>query len=235
MGSLFKKELLGEKNWIIGFCGFVLGINFLFLPLSKVTEGFMSAAAIFMTLPAFPLMALVRAFLIWKNEWDSNTSFLLLSLPIRGYKIVLSKVGALAVEIFLYVLLVFLVPYLILMGFTDQFRISFLAFLKLWFLVGFRIFLLVPFAMFSYLLGKIFSKAKGWITAGSLVGLLLIYSRYLNFGRKLFSFLPEVSMNFTFAGEVEAFSLNIETLTATFLFGVILILASCFFVEKAEL
>lgn len=235
MGSLLKKELLGEKNWIIGFCGFVLGINFLFLPLSKVTEGFMAAAAIFMTLPAFPLMAIVRAFLIWKNEWDSNTNYLLLSLPLRGYKIVLSKSGALAIEIFLYVLLVFLIPYFILMGFTDQFRIGFLSFLKLWFLVGFRIFLMVPFAMFSYLLGRVFSKAKGWITAGSLVGLLVIYSRYLNLGKKLFSFLPEVSMSFTFTGEVETFSLNLETLTATFLFGVILILASCFFVEKAEL
>jgi hypothetical protein len=235
MGSLFKKELLGEKNWIIGFCGFVVGINFLFLPLSKITEGFMSISAIFMTLPAFPLMALVRAFLIWKNEWDSNTSFLLLSLPLRGYKIVLSKLSALAVEIFLYVLLVFLVPYLILMGFTDQFRIDVLAFLKLWFLVGLRIFLMVPFAMFSYLFGRIFSKAKGWITAGSLVGLLLIYSRYLNLGRKIFSFLPEVSINFVFSGGAEAFGLNVETLAATFLFGVILIFASCFFVEKAEL
>ncbi len=235
MGSLFKKELLGEKNWIIGFCGFVLGINFLFLPLSKITEGFMAISAIFMTLPAFPLMALVRAFLIWKNEWDSNTSFLLLSLPLRGYKIVLSKLGALAVEIFLYVLFVFLVPYLILMIFTDQFRIEILDFLKLWFLVGFRIFLIVPFAIFSYLLGRIFSKAKGWITAGSLVGLLFIYSRYLNLGKKLFSFLPEVSLSFTFSGDVEKFSLNIETLTATFLFGVILIFASCFFIEKAEL
>jgi ABC-type transport system involved in multi-copper enzyme maturation permease subunit len=235
MSSLFKKELLGEKNWIIGFCGFVLGINFLFLPLSKITEGFMSISAIFMTLPAFPLMALVRAFLIWKNEWDSNTNFLLLSLPLRGYKVVLSKLGALAVEIFLYVLLVFLVPYLILIGFTDQFRIDAVAFLKLWFLVGFRIFLMVPFAMFSYLLGRIFSKAKGWITAGSLVVLLLIYSRYLNLTRKIFSFLPEVSISFAFSGEVEKFSLNIQTLTTTFLFGVILILASCFFIEKAEL
>jgi len=235
MVSLFKKELLGEKNWIIGFCGFVLGINFLFLPLAKVTEGFMAMAVIFFTLPAFPLMALVRAFLIWKNEWDSNTSFLLLSLPIRGYNIVLSKIGALAVEIFLYVLLVFLIPYLVLTGFTEQFRIDAVTFLKLWFLTSFRILLLVPFAMFSYLLGRIFSKAKGWISAGSLIVLLLVYSRYLYFGKKIFSYIPEVTMSFTLAGEVETFSLNIATTMATFLFSVILTLASCFFVEKAEL
>jgi len=235
MVNLFKKELLGEKNWIIGFCGFVLGINFLFLPLAKVTEGFMAMAVIFFTLPAFPLMVLVRAFLIWKNEWDSNTSFLLLSLPVRGYNIVLSKIGALAVEIFLYVLLVFLIPYLVLTGFTEQFRIDAVTFLKLWFLTSFRILLLVPFAMFSYLLGRIFSKAKGWISAGSLIVLLLVYSRYLYFGKKIFSYIPEVTMSFTLAGEVETFSLNIATTMATFLFSVILTLASCFFVEKAEL
>jgi hypothetical protein len=235
MGKLFKKELLGEKNWILGFCGFVLGINFLFLPLTKVTEGFMAMAAIFFTLPAFPLMALVRAFLTWKNEWDSNTSFLLLSLPLRGYNIVLSKIGVLALEIFLYVFLVFFIPYLILMGFTEQFRVDILTFSKFWFLTAFRILLLVPFAMFSYLFGRIFSKAQGWITAGSLVGLLVIYSRYLHYGRKIFSYLPEVSMRFTLAGEVETFSLNIATIMATFLFSVILTLASCFFIEKAEL
>lgn len=235
MGKLFKKELLGEKNWIIGFCGFVLGVNFLFLPLTRTTEGFMAMMAIFFTLPAFPLMALVRAFLIWKNEWDSNTNFLLLSLPVRGYNIVLSKVGVLALEIFLYVFLVFFIPYLMLMGFTDQFSVDVLTFSKLWFLTAFRILLIVPFAMFSYLFGRIFSKAQGWITAGSLIGLLVIYSRYLHFGRKIFTYLPEVSMSFTLAGEAETFSLNIATMMATFLFSVILTLASCFFIEKAEL
>ncbi len=235
MGKLFKKEFLGEKNWIIGFCGFVLGVNFLFLPLTRVTEGFMATIAIFFTLPAFPLMALVRAFLIWKNEWDSNTNFLLLSLPVRGYNIVLSKVGVLALEIFLYVFLVFLIPYLMLVGFTDQFSVDVLTFSKLWFLTAFRILFIVPFAMFSYLFGRIFSKAQGWITAGSLVGLLVIYSRYLYFGRKIFAYLPEVSMSFTLAGEAETFSLNIATMMATFLFSVILTLASCFFIEKAEL
>lgn len=235
MGKLFKKELLGEKNWLLGFCGFVLGVNFLFLPLTKVTEGFMAMMAIFFTLPAFPLMALVRAFLIWKNEWDSNTSFLLLSLPVRGYNIVLSKVGVLAVEIFLYVLLVFLIPYLMLIGFTEEFRLDILTFSKLWFLTAFRILLIVPFAMFSYLFGRIFSKAQGWITAGSLIGLLVIYSRYLHFGRKIFNYLSEVSMSFTLAGEAETFSLNIATMMATFLFSIILTLASCFFIEKAEL
>jgi len=235
MGKLFKKELLGEKNWIIGFCGFVLGVNFLFLPLTKVTEGFMAMMVIFFTLPAFPLMALVRAFLIWKNEWDSNTNFLLLSLPVRGYNIVLSKVGVLALEISLYVFLVFFIPYLMLMGFTDQFSVDVLTFSKLWFLTAFRILLIVPFAMFSYLFGRIFSKAQGWITAGSLIGLLVIYSRYLHFGRKIFTYLPEVSMSFTLAGEAETFSLNIATMMATFLFSVILTLASCFFIEKAEL
>lgn len=235
MGKLLKKELLGEKNWIIGFCGFVLGINFLFLPLTRVTEGFMAMAAIFFTLPAFPLMALVRAFLTWKNEWDSNTSFLLLSLPVRGYNIVLSKIGVLALEIFLYVFLVFFIPYLILMGFTEQFRVDILTFSKFWFLTAFRILLIVPFAMFSYLFGRIFSKAQGWITTGSLVGLLVIYSRYLHYGRKIFSYLPEVSMRFTLGGELETFSLNIATIMATFLFSVILTLASCFFIEKAEL
>ena len=190
---------------------------------------------IFFTLPAFPLMALVRAFLIWKNEWDSNTNFLLLSLPVKGYNIVLSKVGVLALEIFLYVFLVFFIPYLLLIGFTDQFSVDALTFSKLWFLTAFRILFIVPFAMFSYLFGRIFSKAKGWITAGSLVGLVVIYSRYLYFGRKIFFFLPEVSMSFTLAGEAETFSLNIATMMATFLFSVILTLASCFFIEKAEL
>jgi ABC-type transport system involved in multi-copper enzyme maturation permease subunit len=235
MFRLFKKEFLGEKNWIIGFCGFVLGVNFLFLPLAKATEGFMAMMVIFFTLPAFPLMALVRAILIWKNEWDSNTNFLLLSLPVRGYNIVLSKVGVLALEIFLYVFLVFFIPYLMLTVFTDQLSVDILTFSKLWFLTAFRILLIVPFAMFSYLFGRIFSKAQGWITAGSLVGLLLIYSRYLYFGRKIFSYLPEVSMHFTLAGDVETLSLNIANMMATFLFCVILTLASCFFIEKAEL
>jgi ABC-type transport system involved in multi-copper enzyme maturation permease subunit len=235
MSRLLKKELLGEKNWIIGFCGFVIGVNFLFLPLAKVTEGFMAIPVIFLTLPAFPLMALVRSFLIWKNEWDSNTNFLLLSIPVRGYNIVLSKVGALAVEIFLYVLLVFLIPYLILTGFTDQFRVDLLTFFKLWLLPAFSIIFIVPFAMFSYLFGKVFSKAQGWITAGSLIGLLLIYSRYLHFGRKIFFYLPKVSMNFILAGDAETFNINIATMMATFLFAVILTLASCFLIEKAEL
>ena len=235
MVRLLKKELLGEKNWILGFCGFVIGVNFLFLPLAKITEGFMAMTVIFFTLPAFPLMALVRAFLIWKNEWDSNTNFLLLSLPVRGYNIVLSKIGVLALEIFLYVFLVFFIPYLMLTIFTDQFSVDFLTFSKLWFLTAFRILLIVPFAMFSYLFGRIFSKAQGWITAGSLVALLVIYTRYLHFGSKIFSSLPEVSMRFTLAGDVETFSLSIATMMATFLFCVILTLASCFFIEKAEL
>ncbi len=235
MGRLFRKELLGEKNWIIGFCGFVLGVNLLFFPLTKVTEGFMAMVVIFFTLPAFPLMALVRAFSILKNEWDSNTNFLLLSLPVRGYKIVLSKVGVLGVEIFLYVLLVFLIPYIMLTGFTEEFSIDILTFLKIWFLTAFRIFLIVPFAMFPYLLGRVVPKAKGWITAGSFVAVFLIYIRYLHFGSKLFSYLPEISMRFTLAGDVETFSLNIATMTATFLFGIILIAASCFLIEKAEL
>lgn len=235
MGNLLKKELLGEKNWIIGFCGFVLGTNFLLLPLSRVTEGFVASMAIFLTLPAFPLMVLVRSFLIWKTEWDTNTNFLLLSLPLRGYNIVLSKLTVLAVEIFLYVLLVFSIPYLTVLGFTDQFQIGMLTFFKLWVIVALQILFIAPFAMFSYLFGRAFSKAQGWITAGSLVGLLIIFSRYLYFGRKLFSFLPEVSMSFVFVGDVETFSFNIATLMATFLFGIVLTWASCFLIEKAEL
>ena len=235
MGRLFKKELLGEKNWIIGFCSFVVAVNFLFIPLAKVTEGFMAVAVILFTLPAFPLMALVRAFLTWKNEWDSNTNFLLLSLPVKGYKIVLSKVGALGVEIFLYVLLVFLIPYIMLTGFTEEFSVAILTFLKVWFLVAFRIFLLVPFAVFPYLLGRVVPKAKGWITAGSFVVVLIIFKRYISFSGKIFSFLPEISLRFALAGEFEEFSLSIATMTATFIFSAVLTIVSCFLIEKAEL
>jgi hypothetical protein len=235
MVELFKKELLGEKNWIIGFCGFVLAVNLLFFPLVKVTEGVMAMVVIFFTLPSFPLMALVRSFLILKNEWDSNTNFLLLSLPVRGYKIVLTKLGVLGVEIFLYIFLVFLVPYIMLTGFTEEFSVDVLTFLKLWFLTSFRILLVVPFAMFPYLLGRFVVKAKGWITAGSFIAVLLIYLRYISFGSKIFVHFPEISMGFTLAGEVETFSLSIATMMATFLFGIVLIAASCFFMEKAEL
>jgi len=147
----------------------------------------------------------------------------------------LSKVGVLAVEIFLYVLLVFLIPYLILTGFTAQFRVDLFTFLKLWLLPAFGILFIVPFAMFSYLFGRVFSRAQGWITAGSLIGLVLIYSRYLHFGRKIFSYLPEVSLNFTIAGDTETFSISIAAMMATFLFSAILTLASCFLIEKAEL
>lgn len=235
MVELFKKELLGEKNWIIGFCGFVLAVNLLFFPLIKVTEGVMAMVVIFFTLPAFPLMALVRSFLILKNEWDSDTSFLLLSLPVRGYKIVLSKLGVLGVEIFFYIFLVFLIPYVMLTGFTEEFSVDVLTFGKLWFLTAFRIFLIVPFAMFPYILGRVVPRAKGWVTVGSFIAVLLIYIRYVSFGSKIFAYLPEISMRFTLAGEVEMFSLSIATMMATFLFCGILIVASCFLIEKSEL
>ncbi|MEO0292731.1 MAG: hypothetical protein ABIN61_00715 [candidate division WOR-3 bacterium] len=235
MKKLFKKELLGEKNWIIGFCCFVFGVNFLLFPLTRITEGFMAIMAIFLTLPGFFLMSLVRAFLIWKDEWDSNTGFTLFSLPVKGYNLVLSKMGVLGIEIFLYILFVFLVPYLILKGYSYNLKVDSLTFFKLWFLTGFRIFLFVPFAMVSYLLGRVFSLGRGWITAGSFVGLLIIYSRYLYFGRKIFSSLPEVFMKVTIMGDVETFSLSLATLMATFIFSVFLTFASCFLVEKVEI
>lgn len=236
MGNLIRKELLGEKNWIIGLCGFVVGINLLFLPLAEKTHGFSVIAVILLTIPAFPLMALVRSFLIWKNEWDQRNSFLLLSLPVRGYKVVLSKFGALTVEISLYLLLGILLPYLTFKGFSsDGFDFLFTTFLKIWLFEVFIILFIVPFPFFSYLLGRVFSRFSGWVTTGGLLGLLFIFPRYLHFGRKIFSFLPEVSLTFIINGEIETVSFNIASLAATFLFGLALLWASSFFIEKAEL
>ncbi len=233
MCNLFKKELLGDKDWIFILCGFVVGSNLLFLPLARSTAGISIFLPLSLTLLGFLLFVFVKSFIIWKEEWDQKKIFLLLSLPVPGYKIVLSKLFVLAFEIFLYLFIALLLPLLTYqLSSNVSYGIKLANFVKLWLIGSFWLFLILPFSTFAYLLGRVFSRFRGLITTAGLVGIIIIFFRYIHFGQKIFFFIPKFSIKWS---EVGFFTVNTPQIAATFLFDLVLLWASSYFIEKAEL
>jgi len=236
MRDLFKKELWSEKNWLIGLSCYVLAVNLLFLPLAKHTDGTFAILALVFTLPAFSLLVLIKSFLLYKNEWDMNTGLLLFSLPVHRYKIVLAKLGAITVEVLLYTFLALLIPYIILNWYSKGlYGAETPTLIKLWLLGSLGTFLLIPFPTFAYIFSRVFVRFRGWIMTVSLIIILIIFFKYIAFGRVIFGFLPSVSFNFIICGGINSVTASTETLAATFLFDLLLLWGSSYFLEKAEM
>ncbi|MCK4421490.1 hypothetical protein KAW18_04470 [candidate division WOR-3 bacterium] len=236
MLDLFIKEIQEEKNWFWGLALAILGINLLFLPLASVSEGVSASLALLFTLPAFPLYIFIKSFQLYKDEWDLQTGFILFSLPVRGYKIVLAKLGALTLEILLYLFLAFFIPFIILSGYSHgAYGIEGASIIKLWLTTSVTTLLIIPFPTFAYLFGRMFSRFRNWITTATLIVIFIIYIKYLPFGRAIFDFLPPVSFNLIIWEEINTITTRTSSMFATFLFDILLLWGSSYFIEKKEL
>ncbi|ABR46373.1 conserved hypothetical protein [Alkaliphilus metalliredigens QYMF] len=191
--SLYKKELVAAKNELLMIMTFILGANaFLFY---KHQTGWPVEASFIFSL--FLLLFVVattffRAFSVVRNEWKENTVYLVMSLPITGVDVFLSKLLALLTQLIglsiialigasLFIPIIPEVSYVL-----EQIQMEFTSVRLIW--NALKIGLLgilgmnqaIIFAFFSAVVGKLFKKFSGLITLITFIGISMINSKFID-------------------------------------------------------
>ena len=232
MNNLFIKELKDEMGWFIGLAGFVLGINLLIYIFSGNRFITASVSLGLTSTPMF-LYVFLKSIGVFKDEWDRNTIYTLFSLPVRGYEIVLTKVGVVFLEVLLYYALMLLTPYLLTLP-ENPLGLSLYEVIKFIFFLSITTGLIIPFPVFAYLAGRCVPKLKGLMSFGVLAGTGILYARLLPLLKQIFSSVPGVTLTIQ-SLEVEfTKSIPMDWLFATLLFGGILLYVSSVLIDKSE-
>jgi len=241
--ELLKKEIKQERAWLL--YGSILVCVYQIVPFIKVNM----VAPYWLSLTVAPLIiitfaAQARIVGSFKREWDNHSVQLLLSLPVRGHNFVLTKFLAQAFTVCSYSLLSLLFLLLISqikLGSTAG--VTFSEILKCW-----LFYLLFPlpimgFFIFSYLVGRISHYVRGLVSVLSFIAIVYGVERLVPYGRKIFEFLPKVGITIITSeglsrmtlGGVTHQILDVSGLYFVAFFGVILLVASFFIIERAEI
>jgi len=232
MNNLFVKELRDEMGWIIGIAGFVLGVNLL-MYLFSGNRFISSSVSLAITSTPMYLYVFLKSIGVFKDEWDRNTIYTLFSLPIRGYEIVLTKIGVVVLEVFLYYTLALFVPYILTLP-ENPLGISLYEVIKMIVFFSMTASLIIPFPVFAYIVGRYSPKLKGLVTFGVLAGTGILYGKILPLLRQIFSTVPGVTISIH-TTEIEiSKTLPLDWFFATLLFGLILVYFSSLLIEKVE-
>lgn len=106
--QLYVKELKGQKGSFLLLPGIQLAwLTFLYSRLGHWPSEVVGGLA-WLPVSFLPLWAVWKGVQLYRQEWSENTSYLMLSLPIQGWKVSVSKLAALLTELVGYTALVIL-------------------------------------------------------------------------------------------------------------------------------
>ncbi|MTI56928.1 hypothetical protein [Geosporobacter ferrireducens] len=185
--TLYKKDLKASRFELLLIVGIILAVNlYIFY---KTTTGWPPQAGFVMnvggTITIF-IAIFIKAFITVRNEWKENTVYLMMSLPVSGRMIFLSKMLSLLTQWIALEALLGLSAFLFLRGMMTPDSWGKLAEIPFEFKIevvklGFLIFLgatqALILAFFSSVVGKLFKKFSGLITFGTFIAGSILTSK----------------------------------------------------------
>jgi len=234
--ELLKKEIKQERGWFLYglpiICAYELFLLFktniynlqIWLPLAIV--------------PIFIISILVpfKAVSNFRREWQDNSVQTLFALPLRGYHFVCTKFITQALLVISYSFLSLVFLWLIAKIKLDTtVGITFFEIIKCWWLYWLFALPAIVFFIFSYIIGRCVRYVKGLVSVLSFIAILYGFKLLFPFGRKIFGFLPKAGFTSINPDGVSHGTLDLSGLFFFALFGVILLVASSFMIEKAEI
>ena len=247
--SQLKKEmsvLRGEL--LLAIVAFILWAIFLHTRMT-VWEPWMPLALAWLPQLFIPIWIVWNGVHLYHHEWNGNTHYLMLSLPVRGWRIWLPKLTALAVGSLLMAsvvsgLAMTLAPRA--MALSQELRVIFDALPKGW-LPSFSLqvalvvllssFLLAIIAQFSYLFSRLFERFQWLLMAWTVILTVWAMERFVNFVSPLLGWLPDFRFHLLEMGDHEfilrAVTLDSAPALATALFAALLMLLINVMLEDA--
>ncbi|QUH26524.1 ABC-2 transporter permease [Serpentinicella alkaliphila] len=170
--TLFKKDLMLAKNESLIILGIIaLGNLFLYYKAQTSWPLEVSLGFSWVLLMFIPLSIFIRAFSSISSEWKENTVYLMMSLPVSGMLVLLSKLLSLITRLILLLIvatpftaiLFFRLPMLRMMDLNINAQFVKIAFMYATLIIlGYIMYLII--AIFSVHIGKIVKKFSGVVT-----------------------------------------------------------------------
>ena len=104
--TLYKKELVSARVFLLIFTGAILLWQLFLVSKRNIWPSEALVALSWLPLAVLPLWVMWNAFNSFRHEWNGNTIYLLLSLPLQGWKISLAKLLAVLSEFTFYTLII---------------------------------------------------------------------------------------------------------------------------------
>lgn len=177
--TLYKKDLKASRFELMLIAGVILAVNlYIFY---KTTTGWPLQAGFAVNMGgaiAIAMAIFIKAFMTVRNEWKENTVYLMMSLPVSGKLIFLSKLLSLLTQWIALEVLVGVSAFLFFRGMMTPYdwgKLAALPFayriemLKMAFLILLGANQALILAFFSSVIGKLFNKFSGLITFGTLI------------------------------------------------------------------
>ena len=185
--TLYKKDLKASRFELALIAGIILVINlYIFY---KTTTGWPMQVGFGMNMGgaiAIFIAIFIKAFMTVRNEWKENTVYLMMSLPVSGKMIFLSKLLSLLTQWIALEALVGLGAFLFFRGMMTPYDWGKLAaipfgfkmeIVKMMFLVLLGANQALILAFFSSVIGKLVNKFSGLITFGTFIGGNILISK----------------------------------------------------------
>lgn len=210
----YKKELMGHRGESLLIVGALL-VWTLYL-LSRVGVGSPGVIAIVYWAPMgfLPLWVLWTAVQLYRHEWRENTSYLMLSLPVRAWVITSAKLAVLVTGIVGFSLLIAAGGWIVaartgvlaeIAQVIDRSAIPAEWIVKVSFLLcGVTLASLVVFglvAQFAYVFSRLFSKFQGLVMVWTWILVFWLMGRAAHLGGRFLGWLPDVYVR-TLVGNV---------------------------------
>jgi len=234
--SLLEKELKDEKNiFLFGSLALIVFFAFLFTRIGKWEKGTPFGLGIALSVSALLIYPLIKGFLSLRDEWDKDTIYLLLSLPVRRYKILLAKLTVEALEIVFFSIITVTFSYSILLKeFGHTFGISIPEMFQVLGMLCLLSISLSTVPFFSYTISRCIRRFRRLIIGVTYLGFFLLYGKTVRAGSKLLEFIPDpVFSIFEPTNKIiKRNVLEISGLYYLFIFSVIFMLVTLFLFEK---
>ena len=200
----YKKEMLGNRTELLILVGgYLLWTLFLLSRVGRWDADSIIAAYFAPATGIFPLWALWTSVQLYRQEWRENTSYLMLSLPVRARVITSAKLAMLLTGAVAFLLLFAAGGWLILdrTGLLAEIRAEVFPLVppEYWvkmsllgcglLLAGLVVIALV--AQFAYVFSRLFKRFQGLVMVWSWVLLFWLLGRVGDFGLRWLAFLPD--------------------------------------------
>lgn len=192
--TLFKKDLLLGKNESLLILGFIIiGNLFLYYKAQTTWPTELAFGLSTFLLMFVPISLFFRAFSSISSEWKENTVYLMMSLPVSGSMILISKLLALVTRLIF--LLIAALPFTVILfnklsaellfgKIVINMELIFIASKYFIIIILFYILYLVM-ALFSAQIGRLFKKFSGFISLVTFIVTNLIVTTLMEYSYKI--------------------------------------------------
>jgi ABC-type transport system involved in multi-copper enzyme maturation permease subunit len=191
--ALIKKEIRDDKNvFIFGPLFLIAYFAYLYSRIGNWEKGLPLFLGTSLSISALLIFSLIKGILVLRDEWDKDTIYLLFSLPVGKFNILLAKWVVEIVEILLFTVIIVSFSYSVMLkDLGNSFGISIPELAEL---AGILFILSISLSVipyFSYTLSRCVRRYRRLLIGLSYFGFFIFYWKTADIFSDLFKFLPD--------------------------------------------